>query len=427
MISVAIDGPAGAGKSTLARRLASDLGYIYVDTGAMYRTIGLYALRAGKDPKDNEAVNTLLPEIELHFAFIDGEQHIYLGGEDVSSLIRTEEVGMAASAVGANPAVRAFLLDMQRDMARKQDVLMDGRDIGTVVLPDATVKIFLTASPEARATRRWKEYQAKGMPNTYEEVLEDVKQRDYQDTHRAAAPLKQAEDAVLLDTSELNFEQSLEAMKQIIARKVGGGDGMVLYYILLPLAWLVFHIGFRVRAEGRENLKKVQTRGYILAPNHISAIDPVFVIITRFWGRRMIVFAKKELFEINAFLSWFFRCAGAMCVRGTKEEAAVIDETVARCQNGESLLIFPEGTREKDGTFLQPKSGLFVIAAAAAVDVVPVRIHYETPDGKMKLFCKVRVVYGEPMPAARFAMESRRDMKKLRANKQALLDAWEKL
>lgn len=202
---------------------------------------------------------------------------------------------------------------------------------------------------------------------------------------------------------------------------------MVLYYILLPLAWLVFHIGFRVRTEGRENLKKVQTRGYILAPNHISAIDPVFVIITRFWGRRMIVFAKKELFEINAFLSWFFRCAGAMCVRGTKEEAAVIDETVARCQNGESLLIFPEGTREKDGMFLQPKSGLFVIAAAAAVDVVPVRIHYETPDGKMKLFCKVRVVYGEPMPAARFAMESRRDMKKLRANKQALLDAWEDL
>lgn len=202
---------------------------------------------------------------------------------------------------------------------------------------------------------------------------------------------------------------------------------MVLYYILLPLAWIVFHVGFRVRTEGRDNLKRIRTRGYILAPNHISAIDPVFVLITRFWGRRMIVFAKKELFEINAFLSWFFRCAGAMCVRGTKEEAAVIDETVARCQNGESLLIFPEGTREKDGTFLQPKSGLFVIAAAAAVDVVPVRIHYETPDGKMKLFCKVRVVYGEPLPAAQFAMESRRDMKKLRANKQALLDAWEKL
>ena len=163
MISVAIDGPAGAGKSTLARRLAADFGYIYVDTGAMFRTIGLYALRAGKEPKDNEAVDALLPNITLEFAFIEGEQHIYLNGEDVSTAIRTEEVGMAASAVGANPAVRAFLLEMQRDMAKTQNILMDGRDIGTVVLPNATVKIFLTASPEARATRRWKEYQQKGI------------------------------------------------------------------------------------------------------------------------------------------------------------------------------------------------------------------------------------------------------------------------
>lgn len=221
MVSVAIDGPAGAGKSTLARRLAVELGYIYVDTGAMFRTIGLYALRAGKDPKDNEAVNALLPEISLKFAFIEGEQHIYLNGEDVSTAIRTEEVGMAASAVGANPEVRAFLLGMQRDMAKTQDVLMDGRDIGTVVLPDATVKIFLTASPEARATRRWKEYQQKGVEVSYEEVLADVRQRDYQDTHRAAAPLRQADDAQLLDTSEMNFEQSLEAMKKMIVEKVG--------------------------------------------------------------------------------------------------------------------------------------------------------------------------------------------------------------
>ena len=221
MVSVAIDGPAGAGKSTLARRLAAELGYIYVDTGAMFRTIGLYALRAGKDPKDNEAVNALLPEISLKFAFIEGEQHIYLNGEDVSTAIRTEEVGMAASAVGANPEVRAFLLGMQRDMAKTQDVLMDGRDIGTVVRPDATGKIFLTASPEARATRRWKEYQQKGVEVSYEEVLADVRQRDYQDTPRAAAPLRQADDAQLLDTSEMNFEQSLEAMKKRIVEKVG--------------------------------------------------------------------------------------------------------------------------------------------------------------------------------------------------------------
>ena len=231
MISVAIDGPAGAGKSTLARRLAADFGYIYVDTGAMFRTIGLYALRAGKEPKDNEAVDALLPNITLEFAFIEGEQHIYLNGEDVSTAIRTEEVGMAASAVGANPAVRAFLLEMQRDMAKTQNILMDGRDIGTVVLPNATVKIFLTASPEARATRRWKEYQQKGIDTPYEDVLADVKQRDYQDTHRAAAPLKQADDAVLLDTSELNFEQSFEAMKKIITEKVR------CYYIIFWSRW----------------------------------------------------------------------------------------------------------------------------------------------------------------------------------------------
>ena len=219
MVSVAIDGPAGAGKSTLARRLAAQLGYIYVDTGAMYRAVGLYALRAGQDPKDNAAVEGLLPQISLRLDCPDGEQHIYLNGEDVCRAIRTEQAGMAASAVGANPAVRAFLLETQRQMARTQNVLMDGRDIGTVVLPDAAVKIFLTASPEARAARRWKEYQEKGQQVSYEQVLEDVRQRDYQDTHREAAPLRQAEDAVLLDTSELDFEQSLAAMAAIIAEK----------------------------------------------------------------------------------------------------------------------------------------------------------------------------------------------------------------
>lgn len=202
---------------------------------------------------------------------------------------------------------------------------------------------------------------------------------------------------------------------------------MVLYYVLLPLAWLVFHIGFRVRCVGRENLKRIGTSGCIIAPNHISAIDPVFVVITRFWGQRMVIFAKKELFEINALISWFLRCCGGVCVRGTKEEVAVIGDTVRACQRGGTLLIFPEGTREKEGSFLPIKSGLFVIAAQAGVDVVPVRIRYDTPDGKMHLFCRVVVTYGVPMPAEQFAMEGRRDTKKLRANKQALLNAWEQL
>jgi len=221
MVSVAIDGPAGAGKSTLARRLAAEMGYIYVDTGAMFRTIGLYALRAGKDPKDNAAVNALLPEIELHFAFIDGEQHIYLKEEDVSTAIRTEQVGMAASAVGANPVVRAFLLEMQRDFARRSSVIMDGRDIGTVVLPDADVKIFLQADVEVRARRRERELLERGTPRPFDQVLAEMKERDYNDVHRAAAPLRPAEDAVIVDTSQMDFRQSEEALLDVIRRKVG--------------------------------------------------------------------------------------------------------------------------------------------------------------------------------------------------------------
>lgn len=201
---------------------------------------------------------------------------------------------------------------------------------------------------------------------------------------------------------------------------------MVLYYSLLPVAWLLWHLVFRIRVEGSENLKKVQTKGYIVAANHRSAIDPVFIAVTRM-GQRMIIFAKKELFEVNALLTWFLRCVGAVSVRGTKEERAVVDETIEACKNGRTLLIFPEGTREKENAFLPVKSGLFVIAAGAQVDVVPCRIIYETPDGRMKLFCKVRVCYGQPMPAEQFAMEGRRDTRKLRANKQALLSAWEAL
>lgn len=221
MVSVAIDGPSGAGKSSMARRLAAELGYTYVDTGAMYRAVGLYALRAGKDPADNAAVETLLPQVHLDILLKDGTQHVLLNGEDVSAAIRAEEVGMAASAVGANPAVRAFLLDTQRALAKSRDVLMDGRDIGTVVLPDATVKIFLTASPEARAQRRFAELQAKGEQADFETVLADIRRRDDQDTHRAAAPLRQAEDAVLVDTSELDIEQSFALLKNTILDRIG--------------------------------------------------------------------------------------------------------------------------------------------------------------------------------------------------------------
>ena len=216
MISVAIDGPSGAGKSSLAKRLAADLGFVYVDTGAMYRAIGLYAVRQGADLHDAAAVAALLPQIRLDIRLEGGAQHVYLNGEDVSAAIRAEEIGMAASAVSAHGPVRAFLLETQRSLAAGQNVLMDGRDIGTVVLPNATVKIFLTASAEARARRRCKELQEKGQPADYATVLADIRQRDEQDTHRAIAPLRQAADAIRIDTSEIDFEQSVALLKRTI-------------------------------------------------------------------------------------------------------------------------------------------------------------------------------------------------------------------
>lgn len=216
MINVAIDGPAGAGKSTIAKAAAKELGFIYVDTGALYRTIALSAVRCGA-VSDNEKIITMLNDITVKLGFADdGSQCVYLNGEDVSSLIRTPEISMAASKVSAIPEVRAFLLDLQRDIANENHVIMDGRDIASVVLPNAKPKIFLFASPECRAERRYKELMEKGENVTYEDVLADVNQRDYQDSHREIAPLKPTEESVMADTSELDLQQSIELIIRII-------------------------------------------------------------------------------------------------------------------------------------------------------------------------------------------------------------------
>lgn len=220
MINVAIDGPAGAGKSTIARTAAKNLGYIYVDTGALYRAVGVYSLRHGFDTKNAATVAATLPDIQVELKFLGDIQHVFLNGEDVSEEIRTPDASMAASDVSAVPAVRQFLFDLQRDIAKQNNCIMDGRDIGTVVLPDAQVKIFLTASPEARAQRRYKELQEKGASDTYEAVLADLKQRDYNDSHRAVAPLKPAEDSILVDTTALNLEESVEKVISVIQSKM---------------------------------------------------------------------------------------------------------------------------------------------------------------------------------------------------------------
>lgn len=220
MISIAIDGPAGAGKSSIARAAAEKLHYIYVDTGALYRTIGLAAARNNTDIESAEAVSELLSKIDIRLVFLNGEQHVLLNDEDVSTEIRTEQASMMASKVSAIPAVRAYLLDTQRDFAKTDNILMDGRDIGTVVLPNANVKIFLTASPEIRAKRRVAQLAEKGIESDYDEVLKDIITRDYNDSHREIAPLKPAEDSILFDTSDTTLEQAVEKLVKIIEEKI---------------------------------------------------------------------------------------------------------------------------------------------------------------------------------------------------------------
>ena len=222
-IAIAIDGPAGAGKSTISKAAAKKLGFIYIDTGALYRTVGLAASRAGVEPKEGKELDELLSGISVELTFNEkGEQVVLLDKEDVSGLIRTPEASMMASRISAVPAVRAFLLDLQRDMAKTNNVIMDGRDIGTVILPDAEVKIFLTASPEARAKRRYDELIEKGMDVKYEDILQDVITRDYNDSHRDIAPLKQADDAVLADTTEVDLQGSIDLIISIIREKTNG-------------------------------------------------------------------------------------------------------------------------------------------------------------------------------------------------------------
>ena len=216
MINIAIDGPAGAGKSSVAKAVAKKLGFIYVDTGALYRAVGVNALKKNIKTNDNEAVVAMLPDTKVELRYVDGVQRVILNDEDVSETIRMPEASMAASNVSAIPEVRAFLLDLQHDMAEKNNVIMDGRDIGTVILPDAQYKFFLTATAEVRADRRFKELKEKGLDVDYNALLEEIIQRDYNDSHRATAPLKQADDAIFVDSSNMNLEESINHILSFI-------------------------------------------------------------------------------------------------------------------------------------------------------------------------------------------------------------------
>lgn len=220
MINVAIDGPSGAGKSSISREAARRLGFIYVDTGAMYRAAAVFVMQRRIDPDDAEKIGAILPMLDIELRYEDGEQKVYLCGENVSRVIRTREVTRCAPIVSAHPKLRQCLSDMQQEMAQRNNIIMDGRDIGTVVLPNADVKIFLTASPEVRARRRYKELLEKGMETDYEDVLADIRERDYYDEHKPISPLRPAKDSVLIDTSELDFEHSVQLVVDTIKSRV---------------------------------------------------------------------------------------------------------------------------------------------------------------------------------------------------------------
>ena len=411
-INIALDGPSGAGKSTIAKKVAKNLGYIYVDTGAMYRSVALYCIKNGIEISDENAVTAELENIIIELKYVDGSQHIILNGEDVSEKIRENEVSLKASAVSAIQKVRSFLFDLQKDIAKNNDIIMDGRDIGTVILPNANVKIFLTASADKRAERRYKELVEKGTQISYDTVLDEINKRDYADSHRETAPLKQAEDAILVDSSELTLDETVNKISLIIQDKTGNNNSegykckgkisfirMFFYSLLRPIIYGIFHVYYNLKVEGKENIP--HDGGYIFASNHRSYADPVLIsIFARVPFKYM---AKEELFK-NPLFRILIKTFGAFPVVRGSGDMKVIDDSIGYLNKGFNLVIFPEGTRSKDGKVGKGKTGVALIASKAGVPVVPVGINFAT--SKLKFRSKIVVRYGKPISSAELQLVS---------------------
>ena len=391
MIRIAIDGPGGSGKSSLAKAVASKLGIIYVDTGALYRTIGLYMLNNGVVPTDREAVVSKLGDFTLQMQFLDGQQVILLDGVDVKDTIRAPEVSMAASHVSAIPEVREYLLNTQRDIAKKHSVIMDGRDIGTVILPNAEIKIFLTASPEARAKRRYEELLARGKQVDYEQVYNEMVERDTNDSTRAVAPCVQAEDAILLDNSDLTAEQTIDKVIEIVTnfQKKNKKTGYQrLHSFLAPF----FRFLFNVKVVGKENIPK--EGGFVLCSNHIAIRD--VLVIAAACPRQINFIAKKELFSIP-ILSSIITALGAIKLDRGGSDVKALKRSVGIVENGGMVAIFPQGHRYPGvhPASTPRKNGAALITYRAGADVIPVAI--KTKKNKYGFFRPVEVIFGKPI------------------------------
>lgn len=395
---IALDGPGGAGKSTVAREIAKQLGIVYVDTGAMYRTVGLFIKERGIDPADTTAVIEALSDISLSYAVKDGSQTILLCGREVGDEIRTPEISMYASRVSAIPEVRTYLLSAQRSIAEQNSVIMDGRDIGTVIFPDAEVKIFLTASPEARAKRRYLELQAKGKEVAYEDVLREMNERDKNDSERAVAPLKPAEDAIILDTSPMSFEESVEAVLKTVRERLAQEskpkkkNKSTPYMRLYKVAARFIRFCLRIRIIGKENVPK--EGGYVVCANHISLID-VFTLGASF-PRQLHYLGKKELFRVP-ILAPIIRALGAIPLDRGGSDVGAIKTSIAVAKRGDLISVFPQGHRHKgkNPADTDIKNGVGLIAYRAGVGMIPVCIKIKRQ--KYCLFRRIEVIIGKPL------------------------------
>ena len=390
MLRIAIDGPGGAGKSSLAKAVAKKLEIIYVDTGALYRTVGYYMLNHGIDPTDAPAGASELGKFTLELTYVDGDQVILLDGVNVKDAIRTPEMSMAASHVSAIKEVREFLLNTQRDIAKRHSVIMDGRDIGTVILPNAEVKIFLTASPEARAKRRYEELKAKGKEVSYEQVYTEMVERDKNDSTRDIAPCVPAEDAIMLDNSNMTADETVDAVIKIVnkAKKKRKSFYMKAHKVLAPI--IRFFSG--VKVHGKENIPK--EGGYLLCSNHIAVRDVILIGAT--CPRQIKFVAKKELFSVPV-LSSVIKALGAVKIDRGGNDVGALRKSIQLLDEGEIVSIFPQGHRYPavDPSTTPIKNGTGMVAFRSGCDVIPVFI--KTKGNKYGIFKRVEIFYGKPI------------------------------